>query len=337
MRSWFVGIVAVCVAVSVLITVVDKRIFSRGKTGRSSVTPPDSIRADTTTTVSQVSEPQKQLSEASSYIDQASAYSQSWQGEIEPMLDGPEGEAVAVNEELVDKLAYLTREDRTPLAEIESTRQRIIELQEVANGAGANSLSSADMVEIRELHAKAKAADQEWQNTVTGARAIVGLAVSQASSDPNSKLDEQITQANHKATLDALDAQRVRKEEIAAKERELLERALSPEVAAVLTPFLEPRDVQPRLSGSSVRFRETLDKQPMSFAALQGMGALSNSIDGLERLAAVGGHRDLSEPRWSVHSQSGNWTDSDKEMLRQAQTFLREYGPILVQNSRLSP
>ena len=77
--------------------------------------------------------------------------------------------------------------------------------------------------------------------------------------------------------------------------------------------------------------------KPMSLTALHGINAMGNSIEGLKRLAKLGGHRQLSDPRWSVHSQPNNWSDDDEKMLKQAQQMLRDYRAILAKAGLLSP
>ena len=105
-----------------------------------------------------------------------------------------------------------------------------------------------------------------------------------------------------------------------------------------MAPFLHSRGVQPRkVGGGSVQFRSTFEESPMSLSALKGMGALEPSTEGLKWLARVGGHRKLSGPRWGVNSQPNNWSEDDKRLLKEAQQLLRELGPILVKDGKLSP
>ena len=183
-----------------------------------------------------------------------------------------------------------------------------------------------------------------------------------AAEDRLAELEEQLIQEKARKVQDAeakreqekLAAEREReKERLAEKRKEeaeaaaekkrleeeaLLARARSSEVQSTLAPFLHNRDVQPqKVGGGSVKFQSTFDAKPMSLSALKGMGALEESTEGLKWLARVGGHRKLSGPRWGVYSQPGNWSDHDKKLLKEAQQFLRELGPILVKDGKLSP
>ena len=122
------------------------------------------------------------------------------------------------------------------------------------------------------------------------------------------------------------------------REAELLARAKSSEVQSTLAPFLHTRGVQPRkVGGGSVQFRSTFEESPMSLSALKGMGALEPSTEGLKWLARVGGNRKLSGPRWGVGSTPSSWTEDQKKLLKDAQEFLRELGPVLVKEGQLSP
>ena len=75
----------------------------------------------------------------------------------------------------------------------------------------------------------------------------------------------------------------------------------------------------------------------MSLSALKGIGALEPTTEGLKWLARVGGSRKLPSPRWGVASQPGNWSEDDKKLLKEAQALLRELGPVLVKDDKLSP
>ncbi|MCA9265874.1 MAG: hypothetical protein KDA60_18555 [Planctomycetales bacterium] len=51
---------------------------------------------------------------------------------------------------------------------------------------------------------------------------------------------------------------------------------------------------------------------------------------------SIGGHRELTEPEWAIHSQAANWSDDDGDMLATDQQMLRDYGPTLVEEGLLS-
>ncbi len=168
-------------------------------------------------------------------------------------------------------------------------------------------------------------------------------------------MGNKVRDADAKATVADLDEQIEREEQQAAAQREreaklaeerrkkeeqaaqLLAEATSPEVKALLAPFLEPRTIQPQLAGTfSIKWVRTFEKQPMSLGKLMEIGALDDSVLGLKKLALVVGNRKLPEPRWSIASQPNNWSPEDEDRLKQAQQMLRDYGPILVQAGLLS-
>lgn len=183
-----------------------------------------------------------------------------------------------------------------------------------------------------------------------------------AAQDRLAELEEQLRQervrrveaAEAKREQEKLDAERAREQQLLMEKRKqeaeeaaekkrlekqaLFERARSAEVQAALAPFLHKRGVQPRKAGpGSIGFRATFDEAPMSLSALKGIGALEPSTEGLKWLARVAGSRKLSGPRWGVASQPGNWSADDKKLLKDAQQLLRELGPILIEDGKLSP
>ncbi len=134
-----------------------------------------------------------------------------------------------------------------------------------------------------------------------------------------------------------IEARRQLEERLAAEKAKLVEEARSADVQRVLQPFFVRRSVQPRLAGSSLQMRHTLDDQPMSLSALEGVGALAETLNGLSVLARVGSHRELSSPRWDFSSSSRTWSPDTQDRLKQAQDLLRRLGPTLVEEKLLSP
>jgi hypothetical protein len=123
----------------------------------------------------------------------------------------------------------------------------------------------------------------------------------------------------------------------AAEKAKLVDEARSADVQRVLQPFLVRRNVQPRLAGASVQMRQTFAEEPMSFSALEEMGALAETVDGLSRLARIGSHRELSGPRWEFSPSARTWSTDTRDRLKQAQDLLRRLGPTLVEEKLLSP
>ena len=154
-----------------------------------------------------------------------------------------------------------------------------------------------------------------------------------------SRLDRQIERDEKaEAKREADEAERKRQHDLKEQqEAELLAKATAPEVKMLLAPFLEPRTIQPSLAGTfSIKWERTYDKKPMSLGKLIGIGALDDSVDGLKKLALIGGHRKLPEPKWSIYTQPNSWSPEDEERLKQAQLMLRDYGPTLVKAKWLS-
>ena len=215
------------------------------------------------------------------------------------------------------------------------------------------------MADISQLHATCMEAKGHWQRDVEQALAIKHLLATRVgvSSDPATQttIGSKIEDSDAKASVSRLDRQIERDEKAEAEreaveaeqkrqqdlkeqqEAELLAKATSPEVKMLLAPFLEARTIQPSLAGTfSIKWVRTYDKKPMSLGKLMEIGALDDSVEGLKKLALIGGNRKLPEPKWSVYTQPNNWSPEDEERLKQAQQMLRDYGPTLVKAKWLS-
>jgi hypothetical protein len=167
-------------------------------------------------------------------------------------------------------------------------------------------------------------------------------------------LQDTVERIRDQTTIDALkkkiaaETERQRKEderraeelriagERAIQKAKLVAEARSDEVLRVLQPFLERRSVQPRLAGSSLQWRQTVEQQPMSLSALENVGALAETLQGLSMLARVGSHRELSGPRWEFSPSSRTWSADTQDRLKQAQELLRRLGPTLVEEGLLA-
>jgi hypothetical protein len=152
-------------------------------------------------------------------------------------------------------------------------------------------------------------------------------------------IQEQIAkEAERKKAVELLkEQQRQKAEQLAAQKANLAAEARSEEVQRLLQPFLVRRNLQPRLAGASLRWRQTVDEQPMSFSALEGVGALAETVQGLAMLARVGSNREITSPRWEYNPSPRTWSTDTQDRLKQAQDLLRRLGPTLVEEGLLSP
>jgi hypothetical protein len=367
---WYVGIaLLLCLGITVMkySAWIDRSLFGSFQqppaASSSTTTLGAASTLESTDVRAQLSQANTLLSEASIFASEALKDVLTWQQDVEPLrsraVSGPAiGDATTEESELIDKLAYLFREERTSAKElrdvssrVETVRRKIDDLAQQSSPAG---LSTSDMAEIRELHATCRVAAEDWKLAIQRAVAIKHLLEKGGAPTESQSLNAKLDDADARAAVADLNDEiehgksrqaeaRMREVNVVEQKRlqeereaELLAEATSPEVKAILAPFLQARDLQPVMSGPSVRFRKTLDSKPMSLSALRRVNALSLSIDGLKRLAAVGGYRKLSQPRWSVNSQPGNWSDDEKQMLQEAQLALIEYGPVLVKAGLLS-
>lgn len=150
--------------------------------------------------------------------------------------------------------------------------------------------------------------------------------------------DNMIKEAKRKRDAELARLKKVEDDlRLAAEKATLVAEARSDEVQRLLQPFLARRNVQPRLAGSSVQWRHTVDQQPMSLLALENVGALAETVQGLSTLARVGSHHELSSPRWDYNSSPRTWSADTQDRLKQVQELLRRLGPTLVDERMLAP
>lgn len=128
-------------------------------------------------------------------------------------------------------------------------------------------------------------------------------------------------------------------EEKAKLEKErLLKKAKTNEVKQALAPFLTPGYHQPfRYKAGAMGMERAVKKEPVSFSKLQAMGALEETIQGLQELANVACNKDDDvRPRWGCGGYSPWWTTGQQEMVQKAQSLLIELGPVLVEEGLLT-
>ena len=368
-------LLTVIVAIAIVLRRFDSVVFKKfglghNETARHARTvsvPPSSQNVPAPSLAKQ--NPREQISQANSLLSEASVYAGeavkailTWESEVEPLRDRQVEQEATEADDLFDKLAYVVREDRMTAEELREASVQIAswqhKLNDLSRESDPSALSVEQMAEISELHRRCQTANDSWRLAVQRAFAITRQLVpppsrtAELESPPT--LESKLSEADAKATLELLDEemehtriqraeQRLREAELeeqrelkALEAAQLFEEAQSPEVQATLSPFLTPRSIQPCMSGASIRLKPILEPRPMSYAALQNLGALVPTEAGYERLAAVGGHRKLSEPKWAVHSQAANWSDDDRDLLATAQQMLRDYGPTLVKEGLLT-
>ena len=286
----------------------------------------------------------KLLDEAEANIDKALGQVDVWQTEIEPLQDNSAGHAVGKDPELADSMGYLLDQDRTPAERLRADRDRLGVLRKnVERLAAGTTLASVspderlEIEEIKEIHARASKAREEWQIAVRAAEAIVRksqpIQPSDAPSEEGRPLRDSIENIQGDKALVDLKIQR----EKDAARKKLEEEATSPEVLRTLAPFVTPRFMQPKLSGAAVLFQKTYEKAPMSLSRLAGMQALEPTTHGLTMLARIGCDRDLTEPKWSIPTEPHARTEETQSLLTKAQGMLIQYGEVLVETGHLSP
>ena len=96
-------------------------------------------------------------------------------------------------------------------------------------------------------------------------------------------------------------------------------------LAAFITPGFAYRD-------------KRAPKGPISLAWLEGIGALEDSRQGMERIASVASHQN-DRPRGAIPFLIGNeygWQQMPKEPITKAQGLLTKYGKLMVKKGLLA-
>lgn len=140
-------------------------------------------------------------------------------------------------------------------------------------------------------------------------------------------------QANETAKLSAREDMLIaqaREEELkrqTAIAQEKLEREFAkdlPEVRRLLSAFID--------DGFQRRGRQE-GKGPMSYAAIEGAGALAKTSAGRQALAILVGHSD--RPSGPLPRFQGGQTRSQEELCTRAQELLTKYGPLMIEKKML--
>ena len=285
-----------------------------------------------------------------------------WNKEIEPLRNSSDGEVVAANENLLDKLAFVLNRKRASASELEVMGGKIESLTQLleqkAGQPKPNPLPVQAMTDIGNLHAQAQAAQRDWDDSLRDARAVVLKAQLEVNREERTSLQQKLDELQAQKVVDRLEKEM----EVAADtpavsptqaspqpqpsppvtaiptvDPQLRAEALSPRVKSALAVFLKARNLQPAAGVGFVRMETTFEKKPMSYSRIEGLGALEESTKGLVMLARIGANQKLGELRWSKSWTPNYWSDADVNFLKTRQSMLIKYGPILVEEGLLSP
>lgn len=282
-----------------------------------------------------------------------------WNEEIEPLRNSSDGQVVAANQDLLEKLAFVLNRKRMSESDLQVLAEKIKSLttllEKAAAKANPDPLPMQAMTDIGNIHADAKAAKKDWDDSLKDARAVVLKARLDASQEVRTSLQQKLEELQAEQVVDRLEKEmEVAKSQPLAKpaakpaaanapepavsvvDPELRAKALSPRVKSALAVFLKARNLQPAAGVGFVSMKKTFDKKPMSYGRIESLGALGESTKGLVMLARLGGHHDLGELRWTKSWSPPHWSEADIDFLKVRQKMLIDYGPILVEEGLLS-
>ena len=244
-------------------------------------------------------------------------------GELET-VDKEIGDALKLYEDHVLMVIVLLGQaaalepDRLSLAEViqeieeEDTDERIDQITE----AGERT-KQAHTEELKELAKKRKELNDQKQLIMDRKR----------TADDEAAVRDEEAQAEHN--------EKVRK---AAEEKAALERRFEREYPAMekyLTPFVSEGYTQP----TGRTYRRTTTKGRVSYKSLVGAGVLGEGKGSVERFyySTVTGNNDRELGAFPPHSFSGKHMERHYDTILKVQTFLREFGTVMVAKKKLAP
>jgi hypothetical protein len=211
------------------------------------------------------------------------------------------------------------------------TLQDSMKLAEEAEALAFTQALEKETTRVRdEMNKKAIAAKAE------GIRLLEQAAIDKMLSEKRAEAERVRTEAFVKEEKEKAVAAAAR----AKVERErLLVKALDPKTKQILAPILAKTLFQPVIANGKLRNDhvgggERIDR--ISFTRLKTVGALDPTKEGLAALATVGCYVNR-QPRWLFSTIPAEWTEGNRAFLEEAQSLLRELGPILVEEKLLAP
>lgn len=159
------------------------------------------------------------------------------------------------------------------------------------------------------------------------------VAAQVAYDDVMAELERMRAEAEAKRKIADIESKLARDSQLgAARHEELKAKANSPEVQALLAPFVTPAFSQP---GKKTGAKKT----GVSLSALRATGALQPTVKGLKTLHRLGtkSQEDKERPRWGFASYFDRMSAEDREQLQKAQDYLNELGDVMVELGMLAP
>ena len=194
-------------------------------------------------------------------------------------------------------LAHARAEREKMLADVETARQQLMaELEKQKAQMAIDKLKSDEELRLAKLKA-----EQEIQAKTAAF---------------------ELEQARLQAEINRLLA--------VAKNVPLREKLADPKLRASLAPFITPGHWTPK--------GFTTEKKPLSLTLLSSQGALEDSGRGLNRLAHIAmAVDDRERPRWNLAGGPLAWYKFEESLnkVKQAQQYLNELGPLMVEDGML--
>lgn len=191
------------------------------------------------------------------------------------------------------------------------------QLTEKETQARIDKLMSQFELDLLRQRQESQKALSEAQTKYDDAMALIARLRSQA------ETDRTVADTDSKLKQDNQLAEAERKKKMAL--------ARSTEVQSLLAPFVTPGYWQP---GDHM---PSYEKRPVSFKSLGKQGALEKTPQGLRQLLLCGiNTADKDRPRWGFGKHYDQISSTARDQLRQAQQYLIDLGPVMVELGMLS-
>ncbi len=292
----------------------------------------------------------KNIEEANELVDDLRAEIKLWETDVEALGGSDNGKKIASDDKLVERFLVHYRDKRRPAkdrpdfyaAELETLAAPVEKLLNSGQVAAAPTDSAFDAVSTIADSAHADIAT--YRESRLAVEGLIAEATSTADVTLNDRLLERRDRKNREMETVAIQAGEERRQErqaeLIASRKELvdaeieeekrinrleaLSKKITPEVLAVLAPFVTPEYWH---YGSKANNDKKL---PYSLSHLRSLGCFKTRHEGWQVLQKIACDRNDKRPRWNVF-------DRERIQASKAQEYLIELGEALVYKGHLQP
>lgn len=278
-------------------------------------TPVEQSNRDTESTLVLTSEHAQQLNDLGQQLVRAVSQLEQQQSLVSALIQ--ETASQSPSGETLDAILQRKRSEN-----LKQCAERLVAVRETAREEVAKELADR----IRQTERQTVEAEIQRQEQIAKAKTEQEQKLASLEQERISA-ETQVKEAEARARIAELNGDRKRLD--AATQRAQLEKEYNrdlPTIRSVLAAFITPGFQQRGQSPG---------EGPMSYALIQGAGALSQTSDGRQNLAHLVGNND--RPSGPLKRFRGGQTRDEESMATQAQSLLTKYGALMVEKGLLAP